>query len=180
MLKAGRHLKHGRWTGVPFDLVVLDHQERHLRRRRLKLVHEDVVMVDLAETAQLEHGDVLELEDGRLVEVIAAEEALMEVTGHSAQELAELAWHIGNRHLPAQIEAGRILILRDHVIRGMLIGMGAHVRDVHEPFHPVRGAYSGAGHGHAHEHQHDDSHADRHGHPHAKGHDHSASGRNHD
>lgn len=175
MLKAGRHLRHGSWTGVPFDLVVLDHQERHLRRRRLKLVHEDVVMVDLPETAQLEHGDVLELDDGRLVEVIAAEEALMEVTGHSAQELAELAWHIGNRHLPAQIEAGRILILRDHVIRGMLIGLGAHVRDVHEPFHPVRGAYSGSRHGHAHGgpvgHEHGHEHGQAHAHPHGHGHD---------
>jgi urease accessory protein len=174
MLKAGRHLRHGSWTGVPFDLVVLDHQERHLRRRRLKLVHEDEVMVDLPETTQLEHGDVLELDDGRLVEVIAAEEALMEVTGHSAQELAELAWHIGNRHLPAQIEAGRILILRDHVIRGMLIGLGAHVRDVHEPFQPVRGAYSGVGHGHAH------GGPEGHGHGHGHGHEHGSERHGHD
>ena len=55
-------------------MVVLDHQERHVRRRRLSLVHEDSVMVDLPSTMLLEHGDALELDDGRLVEVIAAEE----------------------------------------------------------------------------------------------------------
>ncbi len=92
----------------------------------------------------LEHGDALALEDGRLVEVVAAEEELLEITGHSAAELSQLAWHIGNRHLAAQIEQFRILILRDGVIRDMLLGLGAHVRDVVEPFHPVRGAYSGA------------------------------------
>jgi urease accessory protein len=175
MLKAVRYLRHGNWKGVPFDLVVLDHQERHLRRRRLRLVHEDMVMVDLPETVQLEHGDVLEVEDGRMVEVIAAEEAVMEVTGHSARELAELAWHIGNRHLPAQIEPDRILILRDHVIRDMLIGLGAHVRDVHEPFHPLRGAYSasGPGHAHGHEHDHDHKHDHRHDHRHDPGHGHT-------
>lgn len=160
MLRSKWTLRRGQYSGTPFDLVVLDHQERHLRRRRIKLVHEDSVMVDLPATVQLEHGDALELEDGRLVEVIAAAEDLYEVTGHDARELAELAWHIGNRHLAAQIEERRILILRDPVIREMLIGLGAHVRDVVEPFHPARGAYSG------HHGGHHDHHGQHHGHSH--------------
>lgn len=155
MLKSTRFHRRGAYRGTPFDLVVLDHQERHLRRRRISLVHEDSVMVDLPSTVLLEHGDALELDDGRLVEVIAAEEALHEVTGHNARELAELAWHIGNRHLAAQIEERRILILRDAVIKDMLLGLGAHVREVSEPFHPARGAYSGHGHDHDHGHSHD-------------------------
>ena len=160
MLKSSRFHRSGQYTGTPFDLVVLDHQERHLRRRRISLVHEDSVMVDLPSTVLLEHGDVLELDDGRLVEVIAAEETLHEVTGHNARELAELAWHIGNRHLAAQIEERRILILCDPVIRDMLLGLGAHVREVSEPFHPARGAYSGHAHdhGHGHDHHHGHSH----------------------
>jgi urease accessory protein len=64
--------------------------------------------------------------------------------------LAELCWHIGNRHLAAQIEEDRILILRDHVIKAMLEGLGARVTDVVEPFMPLRGAYSGQTHGHGH------------------------------
>ena len=68
-----------------------------------------------------------------------------------AVHLAELAWHIGNRHLAAAIEAERILILRDHVIKAMLEGLGAAVSDVVEPFNPLGGAYSGDRHSHGHE-----------------------------
>ena len=55
-----------------------------MRRKRLALVHEGSVMVDFPQTMVLEHGDALALEDGRLVEVVAAEEELLEVTGHGA------------------------------------------------------------------------------------------------
>ncbi|TIT61737.1 MAG: urease accessory protein UreE, partial [Mesorhizobium sp.] len=79
------------------------------------------------------------------------------------------AWHIGNRHLAAGIEAHRILILRDHVIKAMLEGLGATVRDVSEPFKPVRGAYSG-GHGHAHAEAHSHGHGESHSHSHAHSH----------
>lgn len=131
----------------PFDIIVLTHDERHLRRKVLKLQHGDSVLVDLPEPVALEHGDRLVLEDGRSIEVIAAEEELYAVTARDALHLTELAWHLGNRHLPAQIEERRIVILRDHVIKGMLEGLGATVADILEPFQPVRGAY----HGHAHE-----------------------------
>jgi urease accessory protein len=151
-LTANAYLRAGTWSGAAIDVVVLAHDERHLRRKVLRLEHEGEVLVDLPAAISLEHGDALELEDGRLVEVIAAEEELLEVTAHSPAELSGLCWHIGNRHLAAQIEAGRILILRDHVIRAMLEGLGAHVRDVSEPFHPMRGAYSRHSHEHGHEH----------------------------
>ncbi len=155
MLTATSFLRHGTWSGTPFDVVVLDHGERHLRRKMLRLAHEGEVLADFAHAAALAHGDVLVLDDGRMVEVIAAEEELLEITAHSGMELSELCWHIGNRHLAAQIEEHRILILRDHVIKAMLEGLGAHVRDVAEPFHPMRGAYAGLGHSHeaqVHEH----------------------------
>jgi urease accessory protein len=160
MLRANNHLRRGEWRGKPFDSLALDHEARHLRRRRLTLAHGEAVMVDLPDTVLLEHGDALQLDDGRLVEVVAAEEALMEVTGHSARQLTELAWHIGNRHLAAQIEEDRILILRDKVIADMLNGLGAHVREVTATFHPARGAYASDGH-HSASH-----HAAAHGHGH--------------
>jgi urease accessory protein len=156
MLTAASYRRAGEWSGAASDIVVLAHDERHLRRKVLRLEHGDEVALDFPAAVSLEHGDALTLADGRLVEVIAAEEYLLEVTAHSAAELSGLCWHIGNRHLAAQIEAGRILILRDHVIKAMLEGLGAHVHEVSEPFHPMRGAYSGHGHSHGHgdEHEH--------------------------
>ena len=144
-------LPHG--TGgdrTPIDVVVLTHDQRHVRRKLLHMQHDDVVMLDLKAPVQLAHGDLLLTETGEVVEVIAAEEELYEVAPKDRLHLIELAWHLGNRHLTAQIEEGRILILRDHVIRDMLVGLGALVRDVSEPFHPVRGAYHSAGHDHGH------------------------------
>ncbi len=135
---------------TPIDIVVLAHDQRHVRRKLLHMQHDDVVMLDLKEPVQLAHGDLLLTETGETIEVIAAEELLYEVTPRDRLHLVELAWHLGNRHLPAQIEEARVLILRDHVIRDMLLGLGAVVREVSEPFHPVRGAYHGSGHGHHH------------------------------
>ncbi len=132
--------------------AVLDHDRRHLRRCRIDLVSGETLLVDLRETVALGGGDVLLLEDGGHVEIIAADEPLYAITARDTQHLIELAWHIGNRHLPAEIRKGQILILRDHVIRTMLAGLGAHVVEVVAPFRPVRGAYSGLNgpdHGHS-------------------------------
>jgi len=127
---------------LPFDIVVLPHAERHLRRRVITLQHGDDMLVDLARSTVLQHGDRLLLDDGRHVEVIAAEEHLMAVRAGARVTLAEIAWHVGNRHLPAQIETDRILLERDHVIRDMLRGLGAWVENLSAPFEPLRGAYA--------------------------------------
>ena len=122
------------------------------------------MLVDLPEPVMLGHRDRLILEDGRQIEIIAAEEDLYDIRARDAVQLAELAWHIGNRHLAAAIEPDRILILRDHVIKAMLEGLGATVTDTLEPFTPVSGAYSGHGsHDHGHAHGHDHSHEHGHG-----------------
>ncbi|MBL8789500.1 MAG: urease accessory protein UreE [Rhizobiales bacterium] len=131
-------------AATPWEIVVLDAGERHLRRRRITLQHGDEVMVDLAHTVKLADRDCLVLEDGRLVEVIAADEDLIEVRARDAAHLVQLAWHIGNRHLEAQIEDTRILIRPDHVIHAMLEQLGARLGEVREPFAPEHGAYSHA------------------------------------
>ncbi|SIT53943.1 Urease accessory protein UreE [Mesorhizobium prunaredense] len=158
---------------APYDRAVLAHDERHLRRRAIETARSDRVLVDLPEPVALNDGDRLVLEDGRHIEIVAAEEPLYDIRAESAVHLAELAWHIGNRHLAAAIEAERILILRDHVIKTMLEGLGATVSDVSEPFAPVRGAYSG--HSHAHGESHAHSHAEAHSHAHSEAHSHSHS-----
>ncbi|RTM04547.1 MAG: urease accessory protein UreE [Hyphomicrobiales bacterium] len=160
-----------------YDKAVLPHDERHLRRRAVETAGGDKVLVDLPEPVALNNGDRLVLEDGRQLEIVAAPEEVYDIRARDAVHLAELAWHIGNRHLAAAIEADRILILRDHVIKAMLEGLGATVSEVSQPFSPVRGAYSGHGHGHSHDHHDHDDHDHDHGHSHdhhdhEHGHDH--------
>jgi len=132
--------------GKPFDRLTLTHDQRRVRRKLLSLPKGEEVMVDFPDAVTLEHFGGLLLEDGRIVEIVAAPEPLYEITGRSGEHLSQLAWHIGNRHISAQIEKKRILLPRDHVARTMLIGLGAEVREIVEPFSPERGAY----HEHAH------------------------------
>ena len=155
-----------------FDVAVLAHDERHIRRRAIELSQGERVLVDLPEPVVLETGDLLALEDGRIAGIVAAEEALYDIRARDAVHLTQLAWHIGNRHLAAAISADRILILRDHVIKAMLEGLGATVADILAPFEPVRGAYSGHGHDHGHSHEHNHDHDYGHHHDHGGHHHH--------
>lgn len=141
MLRATQVLKAGSWHSAPVDRVTLGYDERH--RRRLRFLGEAGTdfLLDLPRTTVLGGGDGLQLEDGRIILVMAADEPLLEITGADADQLARLAWHIGNRHLPAQMATGRILIREDSVIEDMLKGLGAVVRHVAEPFTPEPGAY---------------------------------------
>ncbi|MBZ9860991.1 urease accessory protein UreE [Mesorhizobium sp. CA12] len=160
-------------SAPPYDKAVLPHDERHLRRRAIETAGGEKVLVDLPEPVALANGDRLVLEDGRQLEIVAAPEEVYDIRARDAVHLAELAWHIGNRHLAAAIEAERILILRDHVIKAMLEGLGATVNEVSQPFSPVRGAYSGHDHGHSHDHHdHDHQHHDHHDHDHDHHHHH--------
>ncbi|MFP4405000.1 urease accessory protein UreE [Rhodosalinus sp.] len=136
----------GHWHG-PADWVRLDYEARFLRRKRLETGAGAPFLVDLPQTVSLDHGDALELADGRLIEVIAAPEPLCEVRG----DLPRLAWHIGNRHTPCQVEPDRLLIRRDHVLQEMLQKLGADLHQVEAPFTPEGGAY---GHGRTHAHSH--------------------------
>ena len=132
----------------PVGTVELDYDARFLRRKVLELADGRSVLVDLPTTTSLNHGGVLVLENGDEIAVLAASEPLLEVT---APDLVRVAWHIGNRHTPCQIEASRLVIQRDHVIRDMLDKIGATTREVTEPFTPEGGAY---GHGRTHSHAH--------------------------
>jgi urease accessory protein len=135
---------------IAFDFAILYHDERRVRRKLLVLNHGDEVLVDFPEPVTLENGGALKLADGRYADIIAGEENLYEVRGRDAKHLMQLCWHIGNRHAKAQIErewegiGDRILILRDHVLRDMLVGLGATVTEISEPFHPQEGAYAHA------------------------------------
>jgi urease accessory protein len=148
------YLPAGTPSSNPIDRVVLAHDLRHLRRKLLHLESGEMIMLDLKEAVLFASGDLLVREDGELIEIVAADEKLFEILPRDARHLVELAWHLGNRHLSAEIREDRILILRDHVIRAMLHGLGATLNEVTAPFQPTRGAYHG-GHAHGHHHGHD-------------------------
>lgn len=180
----------GRWpVGERKAVVTLAHHDRHRRRIRLTADDGTAFLLDLAEATVLRHGDGLQLENNAgYIEVQAAPEPLVEVRAPSAELLARLAWHLGNRHLPAEIHADRILIRDDHVIVDMLKGLGAAVATVNAPFDPEGGAYG--------QHNHDPSHpyglgsrygkggehagGHSHGHGHDHGHDHGHGHHHHD
>ena len=154
MNRAQQILPAGSWKSTKAsDQIALDYDARHRRRFRYVADAGTDFLLDLARATVLNHGDGLVLDDGRIIEVIAAPESLTEVKAQTPQELIKLAWHIGNRHLPAQLDADRILIREDHVITDMLIGLGAQVRHLQAPFTPESGAYANA-HSHAQQHEH--------------------------
>jgi urease accessory protein len=148
------------------DTVVLDYDGRHRRRMAMEGKGGLGFLLDLDMAVPLRDGDGLALEDGRVVRVVAAPEPLAEIAANSPEMLLRLAWHLGNRHLPAELGGGRIRIRRDHVIEEMVVGLGGRVTLIDAPFDPEGGAYQSGGHGHhhGHEHGHHHEHGEHHEH----------------
>ncbi len=191
MIRATRVLGQHRWSEAPADTVVLDFDDRHRRRMAMTGTRGLEFLLDLEDATMLRGGDALVLEDGRLIEVVAAPEPLAEIRGADPHHLIRVAWHLGNRHLPTQIMPKALRIRRDHVIEAMVKGLGARVIEIEAPFDPEGGAYAGGGHAHAPEskshdhaahdhsahghgdHHHHDEHCDHeHHHGHSHAHDH--------
>jgi urease accessory protein len=152
MIRATKVIHAGHWSGVATDAVILGYDDRHRRRFAMKGERGNEFLLDLPEATALRNGDGLVLEDGRMVEVRAKPEPLLVIKARDAHHFARLAWHLGNRHVPAAIEEGRILIRPDHVLAEMLAGLGAEVAAIEAPFDPEGGAYAQGGHGHGHAH----------------------------
>jgi urease accessory protein len=159
------------------DTVVLDHDGRHRRRVALRGEGGLDFLLDLDKAAALADGDAVRLEDGRLVEVRAAPQALLEIRAENPLRLMRVAWHIGNRHTPAEIGVDAIWIEDDHVLAEMVRGQGCTATPVRRPFRPERGAYEpdcGHDHGdahHAHHHGRNPDDAPHHHDDHARHHD---------
>ena len=142
LIRAVEVLSPGKWPShTAADRLVLTFDDRYRRRLRYVALGGTAFLLDLPRTTMLRAGDGLRLEDGRIVAVEASPEELAEVRAPDTATLMRLTWHIGNRHLPAQLEATRILIRNDAVIVSMLIGLGASVTPVTEAFNPEPGAY---------------------------------------
>ena len=139
--------------------LTLDFDARHRRRIRLTADEGEDILLDLPKAVAMAHGDGLQLEDGRWLMIQAAAEHIVEIRHKDPNQLVRLAWHLGNRHLPTEIQEQFLRIRPDHVIEHMLCGFGAELTKVHAPFQPEGGAYGGdQGHHHNHNdggHDHD-------------------------
>jgi len=166
--------------GPAHEVIELAFEQRERSRLRAPLLSGEEVGIDLPLGTMLRDGDRLQLSDGRVAAVEAAEEALLEVRARDGAQLARIAYHVGNRHVPVQVGDGWIRLLPDHVLRAMIEGLGGRVRELGAPFQPEAGAY---GHSHVH-HAHDDQghggrihvfderHTERRAHPPDRGHEH--------
>lgn len=150
-IRATRILSAGEWVAeTAADRLTLDYEQRHRRRLRYRADGGTRFLLDLPRAAVIGDGDGLVLEDDRRILIHAAAETLLRVTAPDTATLMRLAWHIGNRHLPAVLTADHILIREDAVIAAMLRGLGAGLATVTAPFTPERGAYADAAAPHHH------------------------------
>jgi len=175
---------------VPAQLsVTLDHADRQKSRGLLRLNDGTEAALILERGSSLRHEDRLLADDGTIIAVEAAKEELSIVTASNPLSLMRAAYHLGNRHIPVQIEALRLAYLHDHVLDEMVRELGFQVGFSAERFEPESGAYGRSEHGHGHphlhrpserprsslpppphhdhHHEHDDSHARAHAHSHA-------------
>lgn len=140
---AANVIRKGDWQALPADHIILEFDERHRRRVAMTGAKGVEFLLDLPETTMLCGGDALVLDDGRLIEIVAAPEPLAEVRADGGHEFARLSYHLGNRHLPVQILADCVRIRRDAVIENMARGMGCTIAHVEAPFDPEGGLPAG-------------------------------------
>jgi len=129
------------------ERLVLPFELRQKSRLRTRLESGEEAALFLERGVILRGGDRLEATDGRIVEVVAAEERLLVVTAGNSRELARAAYHLGNRHIPVQVGPDSLKLEYDHVLEIMLRGLGVEVTEARGPFEPEAGAYGG---GHRH------------------------------
>ncbi len=136
------------------DTVILDYAQRSAQEITVVGVKGGSFVIELAAPARLRTDDLLVLDDGGLVEVVAAPEPLIEARAADLPSLARLAWHLGDRHVPAQLLPNRIRARREGGVESLLTSLGAKLAFIEAPFEPEGGAYVSHGHAHGHHHGH--------------------------
>lgn len=140
------------------EVLELTWEYRQKSRLRTRLASGEEIGLFLERGSILRHGECLESDDGAVIRVQAAPEALMEARAKDARAFARCAYHLGNRHTPVEIgwdeAGGRLRFVADSVLAGMLAGLGAAVIELRAPFDPEPGAYAAAHHSHSGEQKH--------------------------
>jgi len=134
--------------------LVLSFEFRQRSRLLTRLANGEDVGLVLDRGTVLRGGDRLRTDDGRVVRVVAAAEALMEARCADATALARCAFHLGNRHTPVEVREGALRFAADDVLAGMLRGLGATVEALCAPFEPEAGAYAAGHHHHSGDQKH--------------------------
>ncbi len=147
------------------DFLYLDFDTRQRSRFKADTQHQEAVGVDLPRTETIKNGSVLADNQGNLIQIMAAKQALIEVTADNSFDLMKGAYHLGNRHVPLMITPKALYFEPDHVLEAMLNQLRLHTQAVHAPFEPETGAYKGNHGGHSHDNGHHD-HSHSHGHSH--------------
>ncbi|HEY8382706.1 MAG TPA: urease accessory protein UreE [Microvirga sp.] len=159
------------------DTVSLDHEGRSRGQGVLRGEAGLDFLLDLDNTSGLNDGDAVKLEDGRLVQVKAAPQRLLEIRAENPVRLVKAAYRLGGRHAPVELTADALYVEEDAALAEMARGQGCTVTPVMRPFQPERGADAhDCGHDHhhhGHSHSHGHSHGHSHSHDHAHGHDHA-------
>jgi urease accessory protein len=138
--------------------LVLPYELRENSRLRTKLASGEEVAIFTERGTVLRNNDLLRGDDGRVVQIIAAQEPTYRVTCKTSHNLLRCAFHLGNRHTQTQVGEDFLRIYQDSVLREMLLGLGATVVEENAQFEPESGAYSGGGHHHDDGHSHSHSH----------------------
>ncbi len=138
------------------DRLELPFELRQKSRLRAKLASGEEIRLMLERGTVMRGGDIVKTTDGRQVEIVAAQEKLLHI---ESDQLARIAYHLGNRHVPVQVGKDFLRIEADHVLEEMARKLGARVSHVEAPFEPEAGAYhrhDEMGHGgKIHDHFHD-------------------------
>lgn len=138
------------------ERLVLPFELRCKTRLRTRLENGEEIGLFLVRGEILRAGDKLLGNDGRVVEVVAAPEVVMEARASDPVLLAKATYHLGNRHVPVQVSEGLLRFGRDHVLGEMVRGLGLVVTETEAAFEPESGAYGGhVGHAHPHGHSAD-------------------------
>ncbi|HEU4855529.1 MAG TPA: urease accessory protein UreE [Nitrosospira sp.] len=136
-----------------FAQLVLPYNLRENSRLRTALPSGEEVAIFTPRGTVLRNTDLLTGDDGRVIQIVAAQETTYRITCESSHDLLRCAFHLGNRHTQTQVGDGFLRIAQDKVLREMLEGLGAMVVEENAQFEPEAGAYSGGGH-----HHHEDGH----------------------
>ena len=165
------------------NFLYLDFDTRQRSRFKAETQHQESIGVDLPRTETIKNGSVLADHQGNLIQIMAAKQALIEVTADNDFDLMKGAYHLGNRHVPLMLTPTALYFEPDHVLEAMLHQLGLHTQAVQAPFEPETGAYKGnqGGHSHSHGHNHNHNHSHHNHSHHDHGHDHSHThGNSHD
>lgn len=159
--------------------VSLDWDVRQKSRFQVEDSSGRVLSVFLQRGHVVRGGDVLVADDGSLIRIEAAPQALLRITTcpqHGTPfDLVRAAYHLGNRHVPIELKPDHLQIEPDAVLADMLRSMHLIVNKVDAAFEPEGGAYGAhhGGSGHSHDDGHDHAHAPASQHAHQHGNEHT-------